>query len=183
MLELMNFKIEGLTSSMNNQLSFNKRIEIQLAQSAAIPVVDLGEILGQPKTSLKSIKMVSTRFGKPLCQESQDHLTESPSVTKKEDPGRLTITCTIGPHVIHNAFYHLGESMNIMSKVTYDEILGGPLFTTKFQLQMVDQSLQKPEGVAKDILVKFEMHNPHGLCHPRHGPQAEGFPDPRKMIS
>jgi hypothetical protein len=31
MLELMNFKIEGLTSSMNNQLSFNKRIETQLA--------------------------------------------------------------------------------------------------------------------------------------------------------
>jgi hypothetical protein len=31
MLELMNFKIEGLTSSMNNQLIFNKRIETQLA--------------------------------------------------------------------------------------------------------------------------------------------------------
>jgi hypothetical protein len=44
MLELMNFKIEGLTSSMNNQLNFNKRIETQLAQSTAIPVVDLGEI-------------------------------------------------------------------------------------------------------------------------------------------
>jgi hypothetical protein len=29
MLELMNFKIEGLTSSNNNQVSFNKRIETQ----------------------------------------------------------------------------------------------------------------------------------------------------------
>jgi hypothetical protein len=44
--------------------------------------------------------------------------------------------------------------MNIMSKITYDEILGGPLSTINFQLQMVDLSLRKPEGVAKDVLVK-----------------------------
>jgi hypothetical protein len=115
----------------------------------------LGEILGQPETSLESVKMVSMRLGKPLCRESQDHLIESPSVTKKEDPGHPTITCSIGPHVIHNAFCDLGASMNIMSKVTYDEILGGPLSTTNFQLQMVDQSLRKMEGVAKDVLVKI----------------------------
>jgi hypothetical protein len=140
---------------MNNQLSFNKRIETQLAQSAAIPIVDLGEILGQPKTSLESVKMVLTRFGKPLCRESQDHLIESPSVTKKEYPGCPTITCSIGPHVIHNAFCDLGASMNIMSKVTYDEILCGSLSTTNFQLYMVDQSLRKPKGVAKDVLEKI----------------------------
>jgi hypothetical protein len=46
--------------------------------------------------------------------------------------------------------------MNIMAKVTYDEILGGPLSTTNFQLQMADLSLRKPEGVAKDILVKVQ---------------------------
>jgi hypothetical protein len=46
--------------------------------------------------------------------------------------------------------------MNIMSKVTYDEILGGPLSTTNFQLQVADQSLRKPEGVAKDVLVKIQ---------------------------
>jgi hypothetical protein len=44
--------------------------------------------------------------------------------------------------------------MNIMSKITYDEILGGPLSTTNFQLQMADQSLRKPEGVAKDVFIK-----------------------------
>jgi hypothetical protein len=31
MLEIVNSKIEGLTSYINNQLSFNKRIETQLA--------------------------------------------------------------------------------------------------------------------------------------------------------
>jgi hypothetical protein len=39
MLENINFKIEGLSSSVQNQLSFNKMIETKLAQIvAAIPV-------------------------------------------------------------------------------------------------------------------------------------------------
>ena len=42
-----------------------------------------------------------------------------------------------------------------MSKVTYDKILGGPLSTVDFRLQMADQSSQKLEGLAKDILVKI----------------------------
>ena len=59
MLENINFKIEGLTSSIKNQLSFNKMIETQLAQiAAAIPVSDLEKTPGQPKTSLESVKMV-----------------------------------------------------------------------------------------------------------------------------
>jgi hypothetical protein len=57
MLESINSQIEGLTSAIKNQLSFNKMIETQLAQiSAAIPIFDSGKILGQPKTSLESIK-------------------------------------------------------------------------------------------------------------------------------
>ena len=40
MLENINFKIEGLSSSVKNQLSFNKMIETKLAQTVAtIPIV------------------------------------------------------------------------------------------------------------------------------------------------
>jgi hypothetical protein len=60
------------------------------------------------------------KTSKPLCQESHNHLIDPPFITKKEDPGRPTITCSIGPHVFHNAFCDLGASINIMSKVTYD---------------------------------------------------------------
>jgi hypothetical protein len=45
MLENINFKIEGLSSFVKNQLSFNKMIETQLAQIAAsIPVSNEGKI-------------------------------------------------------------------------------------------------------------------------------------------
>ena len=99
--------------------------------------------------------MVSTRFDKPLCRGNHIYFVDPPFIAKKEDPGRLTITCSISPHVFHNAFCDLGASINIMSKVTYDKTLGGPLSTVHFWLQMADQTLQNPEGLAMDILVKI----------------------------
>ena len=132
MLENINTKIERLTSSINNQMSSNKMIETQIAQLAATIPVSSRKILGQPEVSLEYVKMVSTRSDKPLCWENHIYLVDPPFIAKKEDPGRPTITCSIGPHVFHNAFYDLGASINIMSKVTYDKTLGGPLSTAHF---------------------------------------------------
>ena len=62
MLENINFKIEGLSSSIKNQLSFNKMIETKLAQIvAAIPVNNEGKILGQPENFLEKVNAVTTR--------------------------------------------------------------------------------------------------------------------------
>ena len=62
MLENINFKIEGLTSSVQNQLRFKKMIESKLAQIvAAIPVNNEGKILGQPENSLEKVNAVTTR--------------------------------------------------------------------------------------------------------------------------
>ena len=44
----------------------------------------------------------------------------------------------------------------MMAKVTYERVLGGPLSPTSFQLQMVDQTTRKVEGVAKDILIHLK---------------------------
>jgi hypothetical protein len=135
MLENINSKIERLTSSIKNKLSFNKMNETQIDQLAAtILVSDSRTISRQPETSLESVKMVSTRFGKPLCRENDKYHADLPFIAKKEDPGCPTITCSIGSHVFHNAFCDLGASINIMSKVIYNKTLGGPLSTAGFQL-------------------------------------------------
>ena len=86
MLENINTKIEGLTSYINNQMSFNKMIETQIAQLATTIPVSSRRILGQPEASLESIKMVSTRSDKPLCWENHDYLVDPPFIAKKEDP-------------------------------------------------------------------------------------------------
>ena len=116
MLENINTKIEGLTSYINNQMSFNKMIETQIAPLAATIPISSRKILGQPEASLESVKMVSTRSDKPLCWENHIYLVDPPFIAKKEDPGRLTITCSIGPKVFDNALCDLGASINIMSK-------------------------------------------------------------------
>jgi hypothetical protein len=155
MLENINTEIESLSSSVKNQLSLNKIIKKQIAQLvAAIPVADSWKTSGKPEASLESINMISMRFDKPLCHKRQGYFVDPPFITKKEDPGRPTITCLVGPYVFDNAFCDLGASINVMSMVIYGKILGGPLSTANFRLQMADQSSRKPVGVAKDILVR-----------------------------
>ena len=52
MFENTNSKLQNLSSSVKNQLTFNKMIETQIAQiAAAIPVKYSGKIPGQPKNS------------------------------------------------------------------------------------------------------------------------------------
>jgi hypothetical protein len=51
------------------------------------------------------------------------------------------------------------SGVNIMSKLMYEYLFGNkPLYPTYMQLQMVDQSIQFPEGIAKDIMVKIQDH-------------------------
>ena len=53
--------MDGFSTAIKNQLSFNKILETQLAQlAAATPTVDTGKILGQPESTLESINVVAT---------------------------------------------------------------------------------------------------------------------------
>jgi hypothetical protein len=64
-LENINVKLEGFASAFQNQLSFNKMIETQLAQLAAlVPAKESGRIPGQPEPSLENIKAITMRGGK-----------------------------------------------------------------------------------------------------------------------
>jgi hypothetical protein len=52
MIENINSKLETLSSSVKNQLNFNKMIDTQITQIAAtIPANHSGKIPGQPKNS------------------------------------------------------------------------------------------------------------------------------------
>ncbi|XP_066323639.1 uncharacterized protein [Miscanthus floridulus] len=74
-------------------------------------------------------------------QSKYDHLLASPFLAKKDDPGVLTIECTIGKRIFYKTFCDIGSGVNIISK-----------------LQMVDQSIRFPEGIAKDVMVRIHDH-------------------------
>ena len=69
------------------------------------------------------------------------------------------IEYTIGQRILHKTFCDIGSGVNIMSKVMYEYLFGDePLFPTYIQLQMEDQSIQFPKGIAKDIMVRIHDH-------------------------
>jgi hypothetical protein len=68
MLENINSKIESLSSSIKNQLSFNKMIETQITQiAAAIPVNHSGKIPGQPENSFEFVHATADQKEEKSC--------------------------------------------------------------------------------------------------------------------
>ena len=105
--------------------------------AAAVPSYEQGRISGNPKDPLESVKIVSTRYGKPPVHSNWGFLLDPPFITKKDDPGMPTITCEIRPQLFHNVFCDLGSSVNIMSKVIYENLLGCILLPTFMRLQTI----------------------------------------------
>jgi hypothetical protein len=93
-LENINSKIESLSSSIKNQLSFNKMIETQMAQIAtAIPNENNKKILGQPINSLENIKEVTTRGGKSTRDlPNPNRAARKQKEQQKEEPSTSTKT-------------------------------------------------------------------------------------------
>jgi hypothetical protein len=57
----------------------------------------------------------------------------------------------------HKTFCDIGSGVNIMLNVTYEYLFGNePLYPTYMQLQMADQSVWFPEGIAKDVIVQIQ---------------------------
>ncbi|XP_049399730.1 uncharacterized protein LOC125863764 [Solanum stenotomum] len=78
------------------------------------------------------------------------------SITKREDPGAFTITCTIGMLQFTKALCDLGAIINLMPYAIYKQLgLGEPKATT-MRLLMADQSIKHPVGILYDTLVKID---------------------------
>ena len=59
-METIHAKMDGFSTAMKNQPSFNKALENQLAQlAAATPAAELGKIPGQPESTLESVNVIN----------------------------------------------------------------------------------------------------------------------------
>ena len=105
-LESLNVKLETLSSTLKNQLSFNKMIETQFAQIAAsLPAVENRKIPGQPETTVENVSMVSTGRGNSSRRPHTNHVGrynpprndswDGMVATVQEDPGVPMISCSI----------------------------------------------------------------------------------------
>ena len=63
--------MDDFSTAIKNQLSFNKMLEIQLAQLAAATLAaELGKIPGQPESTLESVNAVTVKWEKPPSRSS-----------------------------------------------------------------------------------------------------------------
>ena len=157
-LENINNRMDSFASAIKNQHSFNKMIELQIAQlAAAVAPSDKGKILGQPK-DVETTKLIDIHNAAYYCiQPSSRRWIDYTLPEKKSDPGRPIIPIVIGPHIFQEVVCDFGASVNIMPKVIYDKINRDTLLYTNMCLQLADQSLCYPKGVLEDLIVQVEQ--------------------------
>jgi hypothetical protein len=74
---------------------------------------------------------------------------------KKKDLGCPTIDCTIGDQYFNNALCDLGASVSVMPAVVYHRLNHTALEPTSMCLQLADQSVRYPLGIAENIPIKI----------------------------
>jgi hypothetical protein len=77
---------------------------------------------------------------------SATNLNTSP--IKKKDPGCPTTECSIGNKYFNNALRDLGVSVSVMPKTIFNKLKNPTLVPTSMCLQLVDQSVRYPSGIA-----------------------------------
>jgi hypothetical protein len=71
-----------------------------------------------------------------------------------------TIPCILGPFKVHHVLCDWGASMNILPKMVYDYLNEDPLVPTPHQLRLANSVMMHPYGIAKDVLIEFQILQP-----------------------
>jgi hypothetical protein len=153
-LETINNRMDNISTTIKNKLSFHKMLESQLQQLAnVVPPANQGKILGQQKdletTNLVDIFNAGSYWSDPISKGWNDETLP----IKKGDLGRPVIPISIGSINFNEATCDFGASINIMPEVIYDKMFNYPLLYTTMCLQLVDQSLCYTKGILEDICV------------------------------
>jgi len=79
------------------------------------------------------------------------------SLDKKKDLGCPTIDCSIGDQHFNNALCNLGASVSVMPAAIFYKLNYPTLEPTSMCLQLEDQSVRYPLGIAENIPVNIEF--------------------------
>ncbi|GJY87136.1 DNA-directed DNA polymerase [Tanacetum coccineum] len=76
--------------------------------------------------------------------------------SKEKDPGSFTIPYNIGHLHIINVLADLGTSISLMPYTMYEKLGLGDPKPTRMSLELADRSIQYPQGIAENVLVKID---------------------------
>jgi len=152
MLENINNRMDNFSTTIKNQISFNKMIKYQLNQIAAAVSATNPGIPSQPEgleyANLVDMFDTSNYRSNPAAEVTTDLLP-----VKGGDLGRPVIPISIGMVDFLEALCGFGSSVNIMPRVLYEKIFTYPLLETTMCLQFVDWTLSFLKGILKNLCV------------------------------
>nr|GEY85354.1 hypothetical protein [Tanacetum cinerariifolium] len=124
------------------------------------PLVKIEAIVQMPKYAkfLKSLLTNKSRLEEACMIMMNERclvvlLNKLPS--KEEDPGIFTIPCYIGDFHINNVLADLGASISFMPYTMYENLGLGEPKPTRMSLELSDRSIQHPQGIVENVLIKF----------------------------
>ncbi|GJZ03063.1 RNA-directed DNA polymerase, eukaryota [Tanacetum coccineum] len=74
---------------------------------------------------------------------------------KEKDPGSFTLPCFIYNICLVKAFVDIGASVSVMPFSTYTNLGLGILSHTRLTIELADQTLKQPRGIAENVLVRI----------------------------
>jgi hypothetical protein len=161
-------EMDSPSSAIKNHLRFNKMFETQLAQLVVVvPSAETGKLSGQPEASLESVNAVTTRWCKPSCGSPFTNYAEKLACSRRdcrgnlvaprtEDPGYPVISFSVYDCHFEQALCDLRASVNIMPKVTFENLCYHALSPTCMCVQLANSMIRYPEGILKNLLVEVE---------------------------
>ncbi|XP_039811815.1 uncharacterized protein LOC120674749 [Panicum virgatum] len=142
---------------------FGKFVEVIKKLYVNILLLDAMQVLTYAKYIKDILGNKRTLPTTEVVQLTEEYSTTilDPLLEKKKDPGCPTITCSIGSEHFTHALCDLGASVSVMPKIVYDKLSHHVLAPTTMCLQLADQSVRYPVGIAENIPVKiWNFFNP-----------------------
>jgi hypothetical protein len=136
---------------------FGKFVEVIQKLYVNIPLLDAIQVPTYAKyirDILNKKRPLPTTEVIKLTEECSEAILNIP-LRKKKDPGCPTIDCSIGDQHFNNALCDLGASVSVMPASVYKKLKHTTLEPTSMCLQLADQSIRHPMGIAENIPVKI----------------------------
>jgi hypothetical protein len=139
---------------------FEKIVEVVHRLSIKMPLLDALQVPTYSRyfKDILANKYEIATFGVHHVKMSEECCAAiANGLEKRKDPGCPTIPCSVGSFKFEKALCDLGASVSIMPKDVFEK-LRLPLEPTGMRLELGDNSIRYPLGIAKDVPVKVGHH-------------------------
>jgi hypothetical protein len=139
---------------------FEKFVEVMRRLSINMPLLDALQVPTHSrhfKDILANKYEIATLGVDHVMMSEQCSAAVASGLEKQKDPGCPTIPCSVGSFKFEKALWNLGTSVSIMPKYVFEN-LRLPLEPTGMCLELGDNSIRYPLGIADDVPVKVGHH-------------------------